>query len=249
MLAWFSDGVIGTCEWQPKRRRPGRRTRPCSRPLRARDRWLFDRFGGALAAADGQAVGRRSVSSYSHLVETVSMPYPLWWLSGNTHKESSVPVHIGPSYCQHDICIGPPDLAQIAAVPIASDIRDSVSFYLDAAPLRSDIYYFCIYHHATPVGQIILHDIDWQTGESLIGYHIFLPEYRGRGVGTSALALLQRYVRSMRNLTRLFIITSRDNQASQRVAIKCGFELIGPAREDPDQLLVFAWDVPHIITG
>jgi hypothetical protein len=32
------------------------RTRPCSRPLRARDRWLFGSFGGALAAADGQTV-------------------------------------------------------------------------------------------------------------------------------------------------------------------------------------------------
>ena len=36
--------------------RPARRTRPCSRPLRARDRWLFDSWCGALAAADGQSV-------------------------------------------------------------------------------------------------------------------------------------------------------------------------------------------------
>ena len=41
-----------------ERRMPERRTRPCSRPLRARDRWFFDGFCGALAAADGQAVGR-----------------------------------------------------------------------------------------------------------------------------------------------------------------------------------------------
>ena len=41
-----------------ERRMPERRTRPCSRPLRARDRWLFDRCCGALAAADGQPVGR-----------------------------------------------------------------------------------------------------------------------------------------------------------------------------------------------
>jgi hypothetical protein len=42
----------------PERRRPARRTRPCSRPLRARDRSHFDSFRDALAAADGQAVGR-----------------------------------------------------------------------------------------------------------------------------------------------------------------------------------------------
>jgi RimJ/RimL family protein N-acetyltransferase len=160
-----------------------------------------------------------------------------------------VAVHTGPSYCQHDICIGPADFAQIAAVPKALDISDSVSFYLDAAPIRSDIYYFCIYHHATPVGQIILHDIDRQAGESLIGYHLFLPEYRGQGIGTTALALLQRYVRANTSLRRLIIITSRDNHASQRIAIKCGFDLIGPAREDPDQLLVFGWDMPGNYMG
>jgi RimJ/RimL family protein N-acetyltransferase len=184
-----------------------------------------------------------------HLVEIVSILYALLWLPSDTQKESFMAMHTGPSYCQHDICIGTADLAHIATLPKALDIRDSVSFYLDAAPLRSDIYYFCIYYHATPVGQIILHDIDWQTGESLIGYHLFLPEYRGRGIGTSALTLLQRHVCSMTNLTRLIIITSRDNQASQRIAIKCGFEFIGPGREDPDQLLVFGWDVPQNLTS
>jgi RimJ/RimL family protein N-acetyltransferase len=158
-------------------------------------------------------------------------------------------VHNGPSYCQHEICIGPPDLAQIASVPKAPDVRDSITFYLDAAPTRPDIYYFCIYQHATPVGQIVLHDIDWQAGESLIGYHLFLQEYRSRGIGTTALALLQRYVRANTSLRRLIIITSRDNHASQRIAIKCGFDLIGPAREDPDQLLVFGWDVPGNYMG
>jgi RimJ/RimL family protein N-acetyltransferase len=158
-------------------------------------------------------------------------------------------VHTGSSCCQLDICIGAPDLAQIASVPIAPDVRDSVTFYLDAAPTRPDIYYFCIYYQAMCVGQVFLHDIDWQTGESLIGYHLFLPEYRGRGIGSRALALLQIYVRASTSLTRLIIITSRDNHASQRIAIKCGFDLVGPAGEDPDHLIVFGWQVPGIFTS
>lgn len=154
-------------------------------------------------------------------------------------------LHSGPSYCQHDVCIGPPDLAQIAAAPKARDIADSVAFYLDAASSHPNIYYFCIYQQGIPRGQIMLHDIDWQAGESLIGYHLFLPEYRGCGIGTTALRLLQQYVQAVTSLTRLIIITGKDNQASQRIAIKCGFHLIGPAREDPDQLVVFGWDVPR----
>ena len=39
-----------------QRQVPERRTCPCSRPLRARDRSHFDRVSGALAAADRQAV-------------------------------------------------------------------------------------------------------------------------------------------------------------------------------------------------
>jgi len=154
-------------------------------------------------------------------------------------------LHTGQSYCQHDVCIGPADLAQIVAAPKAPDIQDSVEFYLDAAPTRPDIYYFCIYQLAAPVGQIVLHDIDWQAGESLIGYHLFLPAYRGRSIGTVALSLLQAYVQSATSLTRLVIITSRDNQASQRIALKCGFQLVGLAREDPDRMIVFAWNVPR----
>src|SRR6476469_9630285 len=40
------------------------RTRPCSRPLRARDRALFDSFGGALAAADGHSVSWPDVARW-----------------------------------------------------------------------------------------------------------------------------------------------------------------------------------------
>src|SRR4051794_8952395 len=55
---WFGAGVVGPCGTQPEAERPERRTRRCSRPLRAQDRWLFGRLCHALAAAERQAVGR-----------------------------------------------------------------------------------------------------------------------------------------------------------------------------------------------
>jgi len=42
----------------------GSPTCPCSRPLRARDRWHFDSCCDALAAADGQAVGPHGYSRH-----------------------------------------------------------------------------------------------------------------------------------------------------------------------------------------
>src|SRR4051812_8182800 len=58
MQAWLCAGVVGSCECQFTRWRPGRRTRRCSRPLRARDRCFLKVVGGALAAAKRQPVGR-----------------------------------------------------------------------------------------------------------------------------------------------------------------------------------------------
>lgn len=152
-------------------------------------------------------------------------------------------LYAGPSYCRQDICIGPPDLERVRAASIADDVRDAVAFYLEATPTRADISAFCIYQRGTPVGEISLHDIDLHTRESLVAYHLFLPDYRGHGIGTIALSLLQEHVRSVTTLTRLIVITSRDNLASQRTATKCQFQAAGPAREDPEHLLVFAWDV------
>ena len=157
-----------------------------------------------------------------------------------------MPLHTGLSYCHHQICIGQLDPDATRRVPQALDIRDAVAFYLDAAPTRADIYTFGIYADARLVGQISLHDIDWHTHESLVAYHLFLPDDRGRGIGTTALTLLQQYVRTATSLTRVFAITSRDNIASQRIAAKSGFQLVGPAREDPEHLLVFVWDVPTV---
>lgn len=43
-------------------------------------------------------------------------------------------------------------------------------------------------------------------------------------------------------LTRAVIITSVDNVASQRLAQRCGFTYVGPAREGPDGM-VFEWRI------
>jgi RimJ/RimL family protein N-acetyltransferase len=127
----------------------------------------------------------------------------------------------------------------ISHAQIAPDVVDSVHHWLAAARERDDVLYFSIYEDNVVVGQIILHDIDKRTGTSLIGYHLFDPHFRSRGIGTVALRLLADFVRSRTNLERLFIITSDDNGASQRVAQKCGFTHVGPSREDPVHGMVF----------
>ncbi len=137
------------------------------------------------------------------------------------------------------VSIGPPAVDAISRAAKAAAFAESVEHWLAAARERDDISYLSIYESDNVVGQIFLHDTDQQAMTSLVGYHLFEPRFRDRGIGTAALNLLLELVRSQTNLERLFIITSDDNAASQRVARKCGFVYVGPSREDPAHGMVF----------
>jgi RimJ/RimL family protein N-acetyltransferase len=115
------------------------------------------------------------------------------------------------------------------------------SRWFDKAQERNDVCYFSIYSGQALVGRILLHDEN--ASESLVGYHIFEPHQRGRGIGTKALTFLKRFVAEQTELSRLVIITSRDNLTSRRLASKCGFVFIGASREDPENGMVFEWMV------
>lgn len=154
-----------------------------------------------------------------------------------------MPFFQGPPYRDREVSIGPPKVAQILGAAIANDVAGSVAHYLATAAHAATECYFCIYEAKTPVGQIVLHDINHATGESLVGYCLFRPDLRGRGIGTRALRLLQRHVAEQTHLTQLTIITDVDNLASQRIAQKCDFTYVGGAWEDPDGLVVYQWVV------
>lgn len=135
--------------------------------------------------------------------------------------------------------LGPPARSLLAGIPIADDVAEPVRFWLEEAEKTDSILYFAIYWQETWAGQILLHDMNPDTGESLIAYHLFDTDIRGKGIGSKALRLLINYVKNEITLRKLVIITSRDNIASQRTALKNGFGFIGPSREDPENGLVF----------
>lgn len=115
--------------------------------------------------------------------------------------------------------------------------------WANRAELDPTLLYFGVYDGDRLVGQIFMHDIDAAQRETLIGYHIFAAADRGQGIGSRALRLLQNYLVGVPDLDRAIIITSVDNHASQRLAQRCGFSYIGPAREDPD-CKVYEWRTP-----
>ena len=153
--------------------------------------------------------------------------------------------YIGQPYRQDPVSIGSPDLSLLQSISIGFDVKDSVEHWVSEGQRREDILYFSIFLGQELIGQILLHDLNPETGESLVAYHLFSPSMRGQGIGTKSLPLLQYHILHQTTLKKLVIIASRDNLASQRIAQICGFQYVGASREDPANEMVFEWNVPR----
>jgi RimJ/RimL family protein N-acetyltransferase len=153
-----------------------------------------------------------------------------------------VPLHSGETFSMDEVSIGPPDVVALVLLPKTTDAAASFARWTAAADARNDVHYFAIVWRDAPVGQVLRHDIDWMGSTALVGYHIFAPCHRGRGIGSAALALLLQFVEERTTLRELIIITSRDNLASRRIAQKCGFVEAGAPREDLVNGVVYRWE-------
>jgi RimJ/RimL family protein N-acetyltransferase len=71
-------------------------------------------------------------------------------------------------------------------------------------------------------GGASLYEVRLDQGCASVGYWL-ASEARGRGVATHAVRLLARWVFAELGLARLELTCSPDNEASQRVAERCGF--------------------------
>ena len=60
-----------------------------------------------------------------------------------------------------------------------------------------------------------------------IGYRLYKKADRGKGYGTEALALFSAYLFSIKAIPFLMVTAIEGNQASRRIAEKCGYRHIG----------------------
>lgn len=63
-----------------------------------------------------------------------------------------------------------------------------------------------------------------------LSYHIYSPEARGKGVASEAVTLLTGYLMGRLKQNRIRLVIHPENQASKRVAEKCGYKYEGLAR-------------------
>ena len=142
-------------------------------------------------------------------------------------------VYKGPPPTLASVSLSEPGPAALRAALDTAELEDEQKRWFDLAQADRDSFYFTVRRDGELIGQIFLHDIDHDAGESLVGYHLFLEQHRGKGYGTLALKLLCAYAFEQLGLRRLVAITELDNVASRRVAVKAGFREIGPAYEGP----------------
>ena len=83
--------------------------------------------------------------------------------------------------------------------------------------------------HNVVLGGESLHDVRLDQGRASVGYWL-APTARGRGVATHSVRLLARWAFAELGLARLELTCGPDNQASQRVAERCGFTREGLLR-------------------
>lgn len=88
----------------------------------------------------------------------------------------------------------------------------------------------CVSDDSTPVGCVDLTDIDPYNGRAEVGIAL-LPEFRGQGLATAALALLAAYAADTLHLHQLFAYVPADNGASMDLFLKAGFSSSGHLRD------------------
>ncbi len=137
-----------------------------------------------------------------------------------------------------EVTLASPRALKMTPALETADLSRHQKGWLSRTHSDSSCLFFAICASGQLVGQIMLHDIDRQQAEAMVGYHVFRSSDRGRGYGTAALRSLCEYAFLSLGFKRLIAITEWENEASRRIAEKCGFRDIGSAREGK-HLVVF----------
>jgi RimJ/RimL family protein N-acetyltransferase len=113
----------------------------------------------------------------------------------------------------------------------AADVRTSLTGQ-ELARLRGEEVNFAFAEPAEPavvLGGGSLYGIDREQGRAGVGYWL-TPASRGRGVATRATRLMAGWAFAELGVARLELTCGPDNEASQRVAMRCGFVREGVLR-------------------
>jgi len=142
-------------------------------------------------------------------------------------READVPVNL--------MAFGDPVIQRFSWPLTAAFTEDDAFGYFagqQAARLRGQEVQFALAQpddEDTVLGGVSLYAIDLEQASAALGYWL-APHARGRGVASSAVRLLAQWGFAQLGLARVELTCAPDNEASARVAARCGFVREGVMR-------------------
>ena len=126
---------------------------------------------------------------------------------------------------------GDPDVMRYirAATDDPQVIHDRLGFWINYRSEQPQLGVFIATETASgsPVGYCVARHVEWQAGKELeVGYAL-APEFWKRGLATEMTQALVQYVFSEFPVSLIVAFTDPLNQASQKVLVRNGFQLIG----------------------
>jgi RimJ/RimL family protein N-acetyltransferase len=108
--------------------------------------------------------------------------------------------------------------ARFAGEEGARERGEEISFALTSPQDPSELY-----------GGASLYELNWDEQRAAVGFYL-VPQARGRGIATHATLLIAKWAFDALKIARLELTCAPDNEASQRVAERCGFTREGVLR-------------------
>jgi RimJ/RimL family protein N-acetyltransferase len=145
---------------------------------------------------------------------------------------SGEPIRRGPI----ELCS--PDLPGFAEARAQADV--DISHWYERAATDASLLYFAVALSAdrTPVGEVMVYDINRETGRALLHVHLFRTESRDQGLGESALRAVVEHAFRHEKLRELTLVLGKANFAARRCYAKCGFQQVDRLEGDESQLVI-----------
>ncbi len=131
-----------------------------------------------------------------------------------------------------------PDLEGFLAAHEQADI-DTSHWYREAATTDNMLYFaVALAADESPIGEVVLHDINSRAGGASVHIHLFRQENRIHGHGAHALRATLEYAFRHAKLKRITLVVREDNFPARRCYAKCGFEQVDRLEGDRTQLVM-----------
>jgi RimJ/RimL family protein N-acetyltransferase len=103
-----------------------------------------------------------------------------------------------------------------------------LSDWFERAPTDDSMLYFEVALTAdhSPIGEVLLHDLDRHAGRACVHAHLFRHESRAHGHGEFALKAIVEYAFRHAKLRELALRVRQGNFAARRCYAKCGFQQV-----------------------